>query len=245
MSNKSSRLGSVLLLVAILAALAVGVMMFGARFGLWEPIVGFGLIRTYMNPIGYAVAGLGIVGLLYQLITRNGGGALKAFIASLIGVCLLAPMISAKLQTPPSFPPIHDITTDTSNPPEFVVLDESRPGAKNSLVYGGPEVAAEQAKAYPDIAPIQTSKTALEAFVEALRVAKSMGWEVVAEDSKKLRFEATARTPIYSFADDVVVVVTSVEGVSQVDIRSVSRIGRGDRGVNAARVREFINAFEE
>ena len=244
MSNKSSRLGSVVLLIAIVAALAVGVMMFGARFDLWEPVVGFGLIRTYLNPIAYVVVGLGVVGLLYQLTSGNRAGSVKAFVASLIGVCLLAPTISAMMQTPPSFPPIHDITTDTSNPPEFLVLDEFRSGAKNSLVYGGPEVAVEQIKAYPDIAPIQTGKSALEAYVEALRVANSMGWEIVAEDAKKLRFEATARTPIYSFVDDIVVAVTLVDGVSQVDIRSVSRIGRGDRGVNAARIREFINAFQ-
>ena len=45
--------------------------MFGARFGFWEPIIGFRLIRTYMNPIAYGVVVLGVVGLVYQLATRN------------------------------------------------------------------------------------------------------------------------------------------------------------------------------
>lgn len=244
MSNNASRLGTVLLIAAIFAVLAIGLMMFGARFGLWEPIVGFGLIRTYMNPIAYGVVGLGVVGLVYQLATRNRAGAVKAGIASLIGVGLLAPMIYEQIQPPVRFPPIHDITTDTSNPPTFIALDDNRSGAKNTLVYGGPEVAAQQSKAFPDIAPIQSNKSAPDAFAEALRVGKAMGWEIVAQDPSDLRFEATARTSVYRFVDDVVVAVTSVDGASRIDIRSVSRIGRGDRGVNAMRIREFIKAFE-
>nr|WP_067288329.1 DUF1499 domain-containing protein [Marinobacterium profundum] len=244
MVNSSSRFGSVLLFIAIFALLGVVLTMFGARFGLWEPIVGFGLIRTYLNPVGYGVISLGALGLVYQLVTRNSAGAVKAAAASLIGVGLLAPMIYGSIQPAKQFPPIHDITTDTSHPPVFRVLDDSRAGARNSLVYGGPEIAAEQRKAYPDIAPIQSSKPASEAFAEALRVAKAMGWEIVAQDPSEMRLEATARTSVYGFMDDVVVVVTPVDSASRVDIRSVSRIGRGDRGVNAARIRAFIKAFE-
>lgn len=244
MNTTSSRLGTVLLLVAISAVLIIGLMMFGARFGFWEPIVGFRLIRAYMNPVAYAVLGLGVVGLVYQIATFNLSGAVKAGITSLIGVGLLAPMIYGQLQPPVSYPPIHDITTDTSNPPQFIVLDDNRAGAKNTLVYSGPEVAAEQNKAYPDIAPIQSNKSAPEAFSEALRVGKAMGWEIVGQDPTALRFEATARTSVYRFVDDIVVVVSPVDSASRIDIRSVSRVGLGDRGVNAARIREFTEAFE-
>jgi len=90
---------------------------------------------------------------------------------------LLAPVIISSVKPAQSFPLIHDITTNTNNPPAFLVLDESRKGAKNSLVYGGAEVAEMQKKAYADIAPIQTSKTAQQAFSESLRVANEMGWE--------------------------------------------------------------------
>ena len=197
-----------------------------------------------MNPIAYGVVGLGVIGLIYQLATRNRFGAVKAGITSLVGVGLLAPMIYGQIQPSVRFPPIHDITTDTNNPPAFMALDDKRGGAKNTLVYGGTEVAAQQNKAYPDIEPIQSNKSATEAFAEALRVGKAMGWEFVVQDSRDLRYEATARTSVYRFVDDVVVVVTSVDSASRIDIRSVSRIGRGDRGVNAARIREFIKAFE-
>ena len=244
MLKERLRIGTVLLIAAILAALAIGLMVFGARFGLWEPIVGFRLVRTYMNPVAYGVVGFGVAGLVYQLAVRNHEGAIKAFIASLIGLGLLTPMIYEQIKPSVSFPPIHDISTNTSNPPIFITLDDHRPGAKNTLVYGGPEVAAQQRKAFPDIKPIQSNKSPADAFSEALRVAKAMGWEIVAKDPDHLRIEATARTPVYRFVDDVVVTVSPVDGGSRIDIRSVSRIGRGDRGVNAMRIRKFIKAFE-
>ena len=243
MSNKTSRFGTAMIIGAVLAVVAIGIMMFGARLGLWEPIVGFGLVRTYMNPIGYAVAGLAVLGLIFQLVMRNKAGAVKASIAIVIGVGILAPMIYGKFQTPVRYPPIHDISTDTTNPPVFMVLDETRSGAKNTLDYGGAEVAAQQATAYPDIAPIESKLSASEAYTEALRIGEKMGWEIVAQDQSNLRFEATARTPVYQFADDIVVVVTPLESASRVDMRSVSRVGRSDRGVNAARIRAFTEAF--
>ncbi len=79
----------------------------------------------------------------------------------------------------------------------------------------------------------------------SLRVASEMGWEIVVQDEGALRFEASASTPVFQFVDDVVVTVTSEGSASRVDIRSVSRIGRSDRGANAARIREFIETFDQ
>ncbi|MDP2523814.1 DUF1499 domain-containing protein [Neptunomonas phycophila] len=245
MRKEPSRLGSVILGFSLLGLLAVLIILFGARLGLWEPIVGFQLARTYMNPIAYSILGLGVVGCIYQLVVSNRCGAIKSAFAGLVGLALLAPVIISSVMPAQSFPPIHDITTNTNNPPAFLVLDKSRKGAKNSLVYGGAEVAEMQKKAYADIAPIQTSKTAQQAFSESLRVANEMGWEIVAQDENALRFEASARTPVFQFVDDVVVTVTTEGSASRVDIRSVSRIGRSDRGANAARIREFIETFDQ
>ena len=244
MNNIStSRLGSLVLIAAILAILSVAIMMFGARFGLWQPIVGFGLVRQYMNLIAYSIFGLGMVGVLYYLLAKNRNGSVKSFIAVVIGFTLLLPMILSKVNPPVRMPPIHDISTDTLTPPSFIALDNSREGARNSLVYGGPEVAALQQQFYPDIAPIFSDISPINAFSEALRVADAMGWEIVSEDASSLRFEASAKTFVYQFVDDVVVIVTDLDDKSRIDIRSVSRIGRGDRGVNAQRVRDFIAAF--
>ena len=235
--------GKIALLVAIIGAVVAALMLFGARLGLWEPITGFGLYRTYFNPLALIVAGVGLLALVIHLVRKEKAQAMQGGVVALVGVALLIPMISSTLNPAPRAAPIHDISTETVNPPLFEVLDDTRAGARNTLEYGGPELAEAQAAAYPDIAPLETNLPADEAYQRALAVAQNMGWEIVASDAERLRFEATARTSVFYFADDVVVVVKPLEDGSRVDMRSVSRVGRSDQGVNAARIRDFQEQF--
>ncbi|MCJ7875075.1 DUF1499 domain-containing protein [Phaeobacter sp. J2-8] len=238
-------LGKIALLVAVLGACAAALILFGGRLGLWQPITGFGLYRSYFNPLAMAVAAVGVIALVVHILRKERGGMLAGGIATIVGLALLAPMANATLNPTPRAAPIHDISTDTANPPLFEVLDETRDGARNTLDYGGPELAAMQAKAYPDIAPLETDLSAEAAFQRALAVAGDMGWDIVAQDIERLRFEAVARTAVFYFADDVVVVVTAQDNGSRVDMRGVSRVGRSDQGVNAARIRAFQQQFQQ
>ncbi|WP_394154821.1 DUF1499 domain-containing protein [Loktanella salsilacus] len=236
-------LGKIALLVAVLGALAAVLIVFGARLGLWQPITGFGFYRSYFNPLAMIVTAVGVIALVIHILRKERGGMLSAGAATLVGLVLLAPMVHAALNPTPRAAPIHDISTDTTNPPAFVVLDETREGASNTLDYGGQELADAQAAAYPDIAPLQTDLSADAAYARALTVALDMGWTIVAEDAKARRFEAVARTSVFFFADDVVVAVTAQDEGSRVDMRGVSRVGRSDQGVNAARIRDFQQKF--
>lgn len=244
-NHRTSRIGTLLLAIAFCAVLSVTVMIFGARMGLWDPIVGFGYIRNYLNSIGLSLLALSTLGLIYQWVTRNRTGALKSLVAVFIGLGLIAPMIHSIIHPVKRGPAIHDITTDTTNPPEFFALDDTRAGAKNSLIYAGEEVAAIQKKLYPHIKPIQSNLTADDAYAKALDVARNKGWGIVAGSTETLRFEATAQTTFFGFIDDVVVKVTPINNKSRVDIRSVSRIGRSDKGVNAGRIVEFTKSFNQ
>ena len=138
-------------------------------------------------------------------------------------------------------PPIHDISTDTNDPPLFVDVLPLRENAKNPVVYEGSRVAMLQHSAYPDIAPVDLPIVPAEAFVKALAAATAMGWVIVAADAPGGRIEATATTRVFRFKDDVVVRIRARANGSRVDVRSVSRIGVGDLGKNASRVREFIS----
>ncbi len=235
--------GKIALLVAVLGALGVGLMLFGARLGLWQPITGFGLYRSWLNPLGAVILIVGLLALIVHQIRKERTGAVLGGVAALVGVALLAPLVAGTLNPPRRAPPIHDISTDTVNPPLFEVLDDTRDGAMNTLDYGGPELAAAQAAGYPDIAPLETDLAPDAAYQRALAVAQEMGWEIVASDAGRRRFEATARTAVFYFADDVVVVVTPQGDASRVDMRGVSRVGRSDQGVNAARIRDFQHRF--
>jgi len=119
-----------------------------------------------------------------------------------------------------------------------------RATAPNSAEYGGPEIAAQQRAAYPDIQPIVLPLAPTEAFQRALGAAREMGWEIVATDSAAGRIEATATTFWYGFKDDVVIRLTLTDGGTRVDVRSESRVGGSDIGTNARRIREYVKRLQ-
>jgi len=123
-------------------------------------------------------------------------------------------------------------------------LDDTRPGAQNSLQYSGPETAAQQAQAYPDIAPILTDLSAQDAVARALDIADDMGWALVPRTTRTFGSRRQRARRCFYFADDVVVVISPTPNGSRVDVRSVSRVGRSDEGVNAARIQAFAAAFQ-
>ena len=138
-------------------------------------------------------------------------------------------------------PPIHDVTTDPDDPPRFAAVAPLRAGAPNTLEHGGPQLAAAQRAAYPDLVPLDVGSPAPDVLEAARAVAAELGWEIVAVDPAQGLLEATATTFWFGFKDDVAVRVRpSASGGAVVDVRSVSRVGVGDLGANAARIQAFL-----
>lgn len=134
---------------------------------------------------------------------------------------------------------IHDISTDTQDPPAFRAALARRKAGHNSVVYGGKALAAAQKAAYPDIIPQIIESPEEQAFERALQAAREMGWEIVAADAAKGFIEATASTSL-GFRDDVVIRVRPEAGLSRVDVRSASRVGKSDLGANARCIRAYF-----
>ncbi|MEJ7812835.1 MAG: DUF1499 domain-containing protein, partial [Gemmatimonadaceae bacterium] len=208
--------------LAILAALALALAGPGTRAGWWDFRTGFTFLR-YAAYGGIAAVSFSLLG---ALATRPGSGR-RGFLLSLLGMALGA----AAIAVPWSFrrggmaaPPIHDITTDTRNPPRFVAVLPLRADAANPAEYGGDSVAAQQRSAYPDIVPLALTVPPARAYSAALATARASGWEIVAADSAEGRVEATDRTRWFGFRDDVVVRVAADGAGSRVDVRSVSRV---------------------
>jgi len=141
-----------------------------------------------------------------------------------------------------SVPAIHDITTDTEDLPIFVAIVPLRANAPNTLDYSS-DVAAQQKAAYPEIQSLRLELVPDVAFTQAHEVAKGQGWEIVDTDRSAGRIEATDTTFWYGFKDDVVVRLTPEGSATRVDVRSVSRVGLGDLGKNASRIREYLEAL--
>jgi uncharacterized protein (DUF1499 family) len=120
-----------------------------------------------------------------------------------------------------------------------------RKNAYNKPEYGGPDVAAQQTKAYPDIKTLALDMATDKAFSKALDIAKNMSWEIVAAEPKEGRIEATATTFWMGYKDDIVIRIKAYDKMSNVDIRSESRVGKSDFGVNAKRIRIFLSEMQK
>ena len=192
--------------------------------------------------------GLGacLVALAGGWITRPGAHR-RGFAFALAGVVTGAVAFGvpfAMLQSAKASPPIHDITTDAENPPRFVAMVALRQGSPNPVEYEGEAVARQQRLAYPDIRPATLVEAPAAAFKRAANAARDLGWQIVAEVPDEGRIEATDTTVWFGFKDDIVIRVSPAAGGSRIDVRSISRLGTGDLGKNAARIRAFLGRLQ-
>jgi uncharacterized protein (DUF1499 family) len=232
-----ARILAVALAVAALAMLLASGP--GTRAGWWDWRFGISLLR-YAVYAGGAAALLSLVLVVLLAVPKWRMRPWLPVLALCIALLAVAPPLILLGQAK-AVPPIHDITTDVADAPAFVALLEARNQSPNGAAYGGPAIAAQQQKAYPDVKPLVIPVPPAEAMQKALDAARSMGWEVRASDTASGRLEATATTTWFGFKDDVVVRIRPQGTGSRIDVRSVSRVGVSDIGANATRVREFLS----
>ena len=65
----------------------------------------------------------------------------------------------------------------------------------------------------------------------------------MARDAGVGRIEATNTTFWFGFKDDVVIRVQTAANGSRGEVRSLSRVGGGDAGTNAARIRRYVTTL--
>lgn len=232
-----------ILIGGLLAALLLVLAPLGYRSG----ILGVSAAVLMMPGMGAVLAvltlGFTIVGLILTLKRGLIAERLPVAIGGVLALAVLFNMGSWFMRAN-AVPPIHDISTDTADPPEFVAVLDARGADSNPLDYDAEALAAPTREAYPFVRPIQTDLAPSEAFARSQRLAEDLGWEVVAAEPAAGRLEATATTALYGFKDDVVVRIRPDGAGSRIDLRSVSRVGQSDLGANAARIAAFIEAFE-
>ncbi len=227
------------LLLGIIATLLLLLAGPGTRLDLWEFRTGFQLLR-WAAYTGLAASALALVMLLLPSIRRRGLAGLVVALLLGLGVAFVP---WSGMRQARSLPPIHDISTDTKRPPEFVAVLPLRADAPNPAEYGGPEVATAQIAAYPDLQTHRMAAAPAQAFERAQQAARGLGWEIVSADPAGGRIEATDTTFWFGFKDDVVIRIEPDGAGSRVDVRSVSRVGGSDVGANAARIRAFLKAL--
>ena len=234
--------------LAVFAAIATLASIGIVRFGFLE-------VRPAMATF---FAALGLAGLSI-LLAFAGFVAIWQSGARGLGAILMALLIDALILAYPAYlavqyhrlPPIHDITTDSIDPPKFETLARLRVGSgTNTAVYAGLYSAEQQRETWPDIETVQLDLPPQRAYDIVLQIITKQKWRIVdARAPQPPRFEgkieAVARTLIMGFREDVVVRVQADGDGSRIDLRSSSRHFESDLGSNAARITKLIKAIND
>jgi len=137
-----------------------------------------------------------------------------------------------------TYPPINDVSTDIEDPPIFWDMP-------NPTDYPVERSAALQRAAYPDLVSLELTIAPERAYALAMVLVGEKGWEIIANEPDDGRIEAVASTILYGFKDEVIIRILPSDSGTRIDVRSRSRLGRIDRGVNAKRIRAVLAAFKE
>jgi uncharacterized protein (DUF1499 family) len=232
------RSAAVCLWAAIFAVGLAAGGAYGAGLGFWP--FGIGLL---MVAGGFLLAVIAVpVGLFAAARNSQGSGLGRRIVIGLLAAATVLAGVGPWVYRGFAYPPIHDVTTDVANPPAFTVV----PPRKDILAGVGTVDAwrSIHAKAYSDLRPLTIKVTPDVAIARARAFAQAQGWTIA--PTAKDRLEATATVSPFRFRDDVVVTATPVgDGQSTlINIRSVSRVGVSDFGLNAKRVRNLLSAIE-
>jgi len=237
----TSRLSQLAISLATASALLFATMPLVSKMGALPSRISFPL---------FLLGGLlGLVGLILALVAlyttrpakgRAGRGlawgALALSLPVLVGIAFAA-------SSGGSAPPINDITTDPGDPPQFAALAREGPNEGRDMSYPGEAFASQQRAAYPDLAPIAVASPPDATFAAVESAIGGFGWKIVAADASAGVIEATDTSRMFRFVDDIAVRIRPDGTGSRVDVRSKSREGKGDLGVNAARIRRLRDAL--
>lgn len=198
-------------------------------------------------PAGVLTASLAFLVCLWLLSVH--GGTLATWLSAafaILPLMLIVLLVGSDLTKPP----IHDVTTaSVGGEPVFLWAEKERTERDNPLQRSEERhahVFLRQQQAYADLQPLilPVNISIEEAFEQAKSIALNRGWVIISQRRPE-RFEATAYTSVLRFRDDVAVTFSPRSGKVRVDMRSVSRLGRGDLGANYRRIKQFLDDLDE
>ncbi|OYY63696.1 DUF1499 domain-containing protein [Sphingomonas sp. 28-62-11] len=227
---------------AIIGAAGTGSGSFSFKIGLLLLVIGF-----LMSAVG------GLIAIIAFVLGWRKGAANGRTVAIALAISVLfGGYFAMQLSAATSVPPIHDVSTDLADVPQFTTLPVRQDNFSNvpgegDAAYAGMDPVnrwkAIHAKGYGDIATLHLPLDTAKAMDRATRLVQQRGWAIAKVDAASGTIEATDTSLFFRFKDDVVVRVRpdrSAAGGAIVDMRSISRVGESDIGVNAKRIRAFL-----
>ncbi len=230
------------LLIAVLPVISIVVGAVATKTGLLNWKLGFGLL-TFKGPpmIALLSVATGVIGLVVALMAGIKDLWLRAAAPLVVTLVVMGGFMGLK-SVATSVPPIHDVATDWSEPLTFSEGVMASRGAESNPVVADPlapdksRVAELNAKACPAAKPAVLAEAPAAAYGKVKAALLSVGLTLVTDEPATGRIEAVATSRLYGFKDDVVARIRAKDAGTQVDFRSVSRVGISDLGANCKRI---------
>ena len=235
-------------MLGIGAVLAALVAALGSAMGIWSFRAGLGALRYLF----YAAAAGAVLGLVGLVMARRRAKLMLANLLALVVALGFVLYLGNLVRTAKSVPAIHDVATDLDDLPQFTRLKVRADNLEKVPDEGKPELKAlapeERWKAlhrthYGDLRTVRLAESPAQVAQRAAALARERGWDVAVAEAD--RVEATDTSTFFRFKDDVVVRIRPAPGGgSLVDMRSISRVGGSDVGMNAKRVRAYLSDLQ-
>lgn len=226
------------------AVVAASIAAAGSAMELWS----FGTGLKALRYLFFAAAAGAVLGLIGLVMARRRAKLMLANLLALVVALGFVLYLGNLVRIAKSVPAIHDVATDLDDLPQFIRLKVRADNLENVPDEGKPELKAlppeERWKAlhrahYGDLRPVRLAMPPAEAARRAAALARARGWEVAL--AERDRVEATHTSTFFRFKDDVAVRIRPAPGGGTlVDMRSISRVGGSDVGMNAKRIRAFL-----
>jgi hypothetical protein len=241
---------AVLLCIGAVAAALVGAI--GAGQGAWPFRPVFTVLRYAFFAAGAGIV-LAIVALVLARRRRVAGLMLPNLVAIVVALGFVL-FLGNLVRTAKSVPAIHDVSTNLDDVPQFSRLAVRADNLENIPDMDRPELKAMPPEArwkavhrqgYGDLRTVRLAASVADTIRKAEALARQRGWEIARVDTAAGVLEATDTSMFFRFKDDVVVRARPAPGGgTMVDMRSISRVGGSDVGVNAKRVRAFLRDLQ-
>ena len=194
-----------------------------------------------------ALAAFCLALLGFSDLWRNSAiGGRRSALALALSLPVLAPAAMAGYLSQVTAP-LSDISTDALDPPHFALPLTLIPGGNINEPPRLDETI--QDKFYPDLAGRRYPLSADSIIVDVMTVIDDKGWQLKAPSAQSNGdtdwvIEASVKSALFGFVDDVVIRVTDEGEAAYVDMRSATRFGRNDLGANARRIADFMNDLD-
>lgn len=242
---------AIAMMVVALLALAAGPVLY--RAGLLDLQAARADMLNWVGVFAGVAGAAAVAGIVLSLMSKSSKGAIVGVLIALAALLVGFRVIGAAVQRE-GLPPIHDAQTDWDRPVAFTgqalaarqaagaadIRDDARIAGDPEDEWNGMTFAEAQAQFW-ELAPLHVDMAPAEATVLAEQVARQQGWTVMLSDPPGGQIEAVQRSFWYGLPADIAVRIVEDEGGARIDVRSASRIGGGDMGANAQRIKVYLD----